>query len=528
MEALVQVRDAATSVWRRRWWALGAAVLAGAAGTAAVMKMPARYEASARVYVDTQSILKPLMSGLAVQPNVDQQLAMMSRTLLSRPNVERVVRMADLDLGTPSQQARESLVDSLMRQIRFSGAGGGSNVYTITYASDRPEAARKVVQSLLSIFVESNLGDKRRDSEQARRFIDEQIAAYEQRLIESENALKDFKIRNMNVMPSLAQDFVARSTEIQQRLTQARMDLREAENGRDSLRQQIQGETPTFALPVERMEATAAAVATAPSELDVRIETLRKSLDGMRSRFTDEHPDVVGTRRILGQLEQQRDAERRAERARMQAAAAQATPAQRMSSNPVFQQLKIALAEAEATVASLRARVGGLESQLAQVRATAQVVPKVEAEFTQLTRDYEINKRNYEQLVTRRESAKLSGDMETSASIAQFRVVDPPQVGSQPVSPNRPVLLAAVLLVSLAVGIAIAFVRDRMAGAFYDAAALRAATGVPMLGTVSLVLDSAARARVRWGHAAFSGSALLYLGSFLALVAWHLLAGRLR
>ena len=133
MDALLPIKLALSGIWRQRWWALLVAALVGAAGTAFVMRMPASYESSARVYVDTQSILQPLLSGLAIQPNVEQQVAMMSRTLLSRPNVERVVRMADLDLaaGTPAQ--REQMLDKLAQAIRIQAAGGAAaKLYTIS------------------------------------------------------------------------------------------------------------------------------------------------------------------------------------------------------------------------------------------------------------------------------------------------------------------------------------------------------------------------------------------------------------
>jgi hypothetical protein len=83
--------------------ACGALPLAGGRGglggghrrVVVVFKIPDQYEATARIYVDTQSILKPLMAGLTVQPNVEQQVSMLSRTLISRPNLEKLVRMAD-------------------------------------------------------------------------------------------------------------------------------------------------------------------------------------------------------------------------------------------------------------------------------------------------------------------------------------------------------------------------------------------------------------------------------------------------
>src|SRR5687767_15963011 len=97
--------------------------------------MPDRYEAHARVFVDTQSMLRPLLSGLAVQPNMDQVVSMMSRTLISHVNVEKVVQMAGMDSGRQTQDQREQLIVRLTRELTIRSAGR-ENLYTITY-SDR-------------------------------------------------------------------------------------------------------------------------------------------------------------------------------------------------------------------------------------------------------------------------------------------------------------------------------------------------------------------------------------------------------
>jgi polysaccharide chain length determinant protein (PEP-CTERM system associated) len=173
-------------MWLYRWWGLAAAWIVGPIAAAAVYLQPDRYEASARVYVDTQSILKPLMSGLAVQPNVDQQINILSRTLISRPNVEKLIRMADLDLAAKTKEEREALIVTVTKALQIREAGR-DNIYTLAYTDTDAQRAKRVVQSMVSIFVESGLGDKRKDSDTARRFIEEQIKAYEQRLVDAEN-----------------------------------------------------------------------------------------------------------------------------------------------------------------------------------------------------------------------------------------------------------------------------------------------------------------------------------------------------
>src|SRR6188474_2443436 len=119
-------------MWQRRWVGLTAAWIVGIASVVYILRLPDVYEASARIYVDTQSVLKPLMQGLAVQPNVDQQVMILSRTLISRPNVEKLVRMADLDLAVKSKSQQDAMIDTLMKSLKIESVGR-DNLYTLSY-----------------------------------------------------------------------------------------------------------------------------------------------------------------------------------------------------------------------------------------------------------------------------------------------------------------------------------------------------------------------------------------------------------
>src|SRR5574337_959846 len=304
--------------------------------------IPDRYESSARIYVDTQSMLKPLMSGLAIQPNIDQQVAMLSRTLISRPTVERLIQMADLDITVKTKEQREALIARLTSKLTIQSAGR-DNLYTLGYQDESPERAKRVVQSLMSIFVESGLGDKRKDTDAARRFIEEQIKNYEVKLEESENRLKEFKLKNMELMGN-AGGYLGQIAAVSEQIKQARLDLSEANNSRDALKRQLLGEESTGASPVNT------AIVAVP-ELDARIDALKKDLDGLLRRYTEAHPDVVGVRRVIDQLEEQKAKEIEERRKSGVSDISQG------GVNPMFQQMRMTLAEAEANVASMQARV---------------------------------------------------------------------------------------------------------------------------------------------------------------------------
>ena len=176
------------AAWRYRWYAAVFAWVVAVGGWIFVAQMPNRYEASARVYVDTQSVLRPLLAGLAVQPNVNQVVTMMSRTLISRPNLDKVIRMADMDIKLKTPDDRERMITHLTRELSIKSAGS-ENLYAITYSDNNPQEAKRVVQSLLTLFVEGNLGNKRKDSDSAQRFINEQLKTYNEKLLAAEDAI---------------------------------------------------------------------------------------------------------------------------------------------------------------------------------------------------------------------------------------------------------------------------------------------------------------------------------------------------
>lgn len=501
-EILKQISSILRGMWKYRHLGVAVSWLVALGGAVFVLSMQDRYEATARVHVDTQSILRPLMAGLAVQPNIDQQVALLSQTLISRPTVEKLIRMADLDLGTKTQAEKDALISQVTKDIAIRTAGR-DNLYTLSYRDTRPERAQRVVQSLLTIFVESSLGASKSDSESARRFIDEQIKAYEAKLAEAEGRLKDFKLRNIDLQNQGGVDMAGRIADISGSLNQARLDLREAESAREAARRQIE--------LAQSGKTGSGEIAIATPDLDARIDALKRNLDALLQRYTEQHPDVINTKRLISDLEEQRTREV-AERRR---AAASGAPAGAAETSPVILEMKRTLSAAEVQVASLRARVGEYEARMSRAREQLKVAPQIEAEFAQLNRDYEVNKNNYQQLVSRRESATLSGELENAPNFADFRVIDPPRAGTTPVAPNRVLLLPVALLAALGAGLGVTFLLSQVRPVFFEAAALRSVTELPLLGVVSLVKNDALIHKERRSLKRFVGAVSALVALFL-------------
>lgn len=496
-EVLTQLLTYIKGIWKYRWYSVVVVWVVAIAGWFIVYKLPDNYQSSARIYVDTQSVLKPLLAGMALPPNVEQQVTIMSRTLISRPNVERIIRMVDLDIKAKTSRDKEALITELMGDIKF-GSTAQDNLFTISYVNKDPVIAKGIVQSLLTIFVEGSL-DKKQDASTALRFIDEQIKAYEAKLVTAETALKDFKQKHMGVMHG--GDYVSQMGAAADSLNQAKLELSEAQQSRDALKNQI-GDAP------EADSESAAVVASSP-EIDPRIQSLNTDLDNLRLKYTDQHPDIIAMKRLIKQLQ-----DRKKEEAKL------VKPSTDRGKNysPMLQQLNVALAEAEARVASMKARVAEYTARYNQMKSMSNAVPEVEAELSQLNRDYQLNMSNYQKLLESRESARMSGDVSATTELMTFRIIDPPTLPQTPSGPNRARLFSLALLVALVSGVGVAFVMSQINPTFHSSFNLRQITERPILGTVSMIWTDGEIVKRKGRLLAFFFSLLILLAIYAGLM----------
>jgi polysaccharide chain length determinant protein (PEP-CTERM system associated) len=493
-ELAYQFASRLRAAWRHRWFALAAAWIIAICGWALVHRMPDRYEATVRVWVDTQSVLKPLLAGVTVQPNVQQLLAMLSRTLMSRPNLEKVIRMAGMESGIKTPEGKELLVARLTKEVSVLSAGG-DNLFTIAYTDRDPQTAELVVRSLLTIFVEGSRSDQRRDSETAQRFIDEEIKTYKEKLDAAENAMIEFKRRQV-LAAGARGDQTTQLVSVQAALDDAKIELKIAEAEWETIKRRSadQAEIPDL-LREQRADGRV------PSEIDTRVKALEQKLDALRFNYTDQHPDVVALMRTIAQLEEQKKTE-----ASQRKPSASAAPAP----EPLRQPLTATLTAAEANLAAAKFRVAEYTKRLDELKAAAAAAPEADAEYAHLSRDYEMAKSTYASMLSRRETARISDKME-SASVTNFRVVDPPQVSSRPKSPDRPRLNLLVLVVALAGGAALAYLLSQLTPTISDERRLREVSGAQVLATVlKNWTDAEKRQRIR--------SQIAFLMSFVGLL----------
>ncbi len=500
-----QLLGYARSVWRRRWLVLIVAWLVAMVSWVWIYSLENRYKAQARVYVDTQSMLKPLLGGLAIQPNTGQQVAMMTRTIVSRPNLEKLARMTDLDLRAKTPQQQESLYNGLATKIEL--GGGGDNLYSISFVDSNPELAKRVVQALLTIFTESSLGGTRQDLTKSQKFIDDQLQHYEEKLLEKEKELEEFKRRNIGNMPGTAGGFYGQYNQISEALEQARQELAEATNRKRQLELQLADQEETL--------VAVSPVTPTTTALDARITALQSQIDNLRLKYTDLHPEIMRTKKLISRLlEQKKQEEDLTSKQSKETVKAQ---------NPIYQQLTIAIAEAGANVAMLKSRVDQLNRKKSDLYRTVDMVPRIEGEYTQLMRDYGVYQKNFAALLDRRETAALTSEVETKTDTVDFRVIDPPRVDGKPVWPNRPFLVTLAPFGGVAIGVVLAFLLGQLRPTVVSRRQLTELTELPLLGAISMIQTDEMRLRARrFNYVYFAATGALFV-VYLGQIVYYLL-----
>lgn len=469
-ETIAQLSSYLLGIWRLRWLALGVASTLAIAGWIFVAQIPESYVATARIYVDTNSVLRPLMRGLTVTPNINERISMMSRTLLSRPNLERLARMTDLDLQVTNEAQKDGLIKRLESSISLSGTRDNTSLYSISVTDRDRETARRIAQALITVFIETSMSDKQDNSSGAQIFLKRQLAESEKRLIEAENRLAAFKQNNIEALPGELGDYYGRLQRAKGDLEKAQLQLRELENRQSELQRQLDGEDPVF--------IAAGSSASSPSYLDTRIQALQTQLDSLRTRYTNKHPEIRHLRALIDELEERKQADYAASRNNPDMFGG-------LASSPVYQGMRAMLAETQAQAAEVRVRVDEYQARVQNLRASVRHIPEVEAQLIQLTRDYEVVSQQHQQMLERREAARLSGDMEKNSSDVSFRVIDPPFVPLKPSEPNKPLLNSAALLLASGGGGALALLFALLNPIITDPRMLTHTTGLPLLGTVT-------------------------------------------
>ena len=385
-------------IWRRKWMAVAICWAVCVVGWLAVFFVPNTYESMARVYVDVDSMLTPLLRGLAVEANPLQQLDFMQRTLLSRPNLEQVIHLADLDSQAKTPEAKDGLLTALAQEVHISLQG--SNLFSIAYDDTDAVESKNVVKAVLTVFSESSAGNSRTDMDNARRFLDEQITNYEKQLRAAEERRAEFKETYGDILPQ-SQANESRFQQAIDEVGKLKLQLQDAQARRDAIAKDAASVPATLSLDQAAQVVIHNGSSESPKQLELD-ETKRK-LSDLQSRYTDDFPNVVATKRDITNLEASIKAD---------GSGTGGSDDSRKSTvpNPLYQEVKMRLVDAESTVASAQRQLDFSESEQKRLQEAVKAAPGIQLQAQNLDRDYNVP----EEELRRAGSAPRSGQSRTS------------------------------------------------------------------------------------------------------------------
>jgi polysaccharide chain length determinant protein (PEP-CTERM system associated) len=484
------------AVWNRRFLALGVAWGVCMLGWLGVAMVPNSYESRTRIFVQLDDALS---RQLDFDPGEQKrEIEGIRQTLTSAVNLEKVVRSTRLgeDITTPRQMEKtvldlaeeieiKSEQDNLFEIVATSGNGSLSD-------AENAKLAQDIAQKMIDIFREENLAGNRGEMSETMEFLNQQLAQREKELEAAEQKRLAFEAKHPEMIQGGAAN-LQRLEAARNNLRSVEADLAAAQSAMSAIEGQISG-TPKTLPGLAGGTGAQAALAGAQTQLSA-----------MQARgLTDNHPDVIALKNQIAQMKPAAEAER---------TSGGGTP------NPAYSSLVAMRADRQASVVSLESRRSALQADIAGLTANQISNPEVAAEAQRINRDYDVLRQQYDKLLQDREVLRLRGEVKTEREAVRFEVVDPPTTPQEPAAPNRPLLLAAVLVIGLGAGVGVAFAASQLRSTFATTGKLERVTGLPVLGAVSQTLTESARAlRKKHLRYFFAGSGALVV-LFVVLVA---------
>jgi len=486
-----ELRIAIHSVWNRRWLALAVAWGVCIIGWLVVAMIPNKYESKAQIQVQTQSMLS---SQVGIDPQAQRKsIQQLQQTLTSSTNLEKVVRGTDLGSTIASDGELAGKIEGLRANIEVKAEQ--DDFFAITAKQPSPKLARDIVQKLIDVAEEDNIAGDRKETGQTLRFLDAQIEARQKALQESEAKRVAYETQNLGLLPgvgSVSQRMEASRAE----LSQIESQLIQARSSLAALNGQLAGTPSTLNSP------SMGGGGGAPSALG----QAQGELASMRARgFTDSHPDVIAMKNQVAAL-------------RASGGNGSSGGGGYKTPNPAYSSLQSMRTERDASATALQARKSAIQADMAQLAAKQTAEPGVAAEYQRINRDYEVQKAQYDKLVGDRDNVSLRGQVETQTDAVQFKVVKTPSLSNVPAAPNRPLLLAAVLIAGLGAGVGAAFALGHLQTSYPTAAKLERASGLPVIGSISQMLTGAERIARRQKMKLFYGATGGLVGVFALLL----------
>jgi len=484
----------------------GIALLALALG----IVLPKKYTSSTTILVEEGNIIAPLMEGRAVPTGVANRAGIAKEVAFSRKVMNEILKTGGWMASHPSPVQQEKLIEEITRRTRITTPR--ENLIQIDYTDSDAKRAFDVTRRLADLVISESLANKSEESRQAYEFIDSQVSQYHNKLTEAEANLEHYRSVNPDARPGIDTDVNSRIGELRRQVETSRMDLLDLRSQEQALRSQLSG------------EAEVTQVQTRAGSIRARLGELTSERERLLLSFTEQHPDVIRVQHQMADLQQELQQEESRKEQRMTSTPGALNGDSQF--NPLYGELRSKLAEASRKSSATQARVSTAEGLLGQELARSSRIAASESTLAELTRDYEVNRDLYQDLLKRRENARVSMNLDAERRGLSFRVQEPAAMPLRPSGLRLMHVASAGLVAAMLLPLGFLFGLVKLDPRARSSWQIERDAGLPVLGSVPVYRTAKVRA-----HAARRSAlcALLFLavpvayGLVLALKLVHAL-----
>src|SRR5712691_7641780 len=397
-----------TELFHSRRMVVGIFVIVNAVTLTAGLLWPKGYTASTSILVDERTIIQPLMAGAAVATDALDRSKNAREVIFGRKIMDLVLEYGGWLKTQPSVEEREFIIEEIKKRTVISTVG--KNILRIEYRDVDPERAFRVTGKFAELFMQESIAAKAAESGAAFAFIEKQTQEYQDKLTRTEEELKEWRSSTLDVRAGEG-EVTTRLNDLYKRIDNTMQELREAEIKGASLERQVSGEA----------ESTAAI--SREGQYRARIADLQSKLDTLRLSYRDTHPDIVQVKQQIQDLTDGINAQRL--RREQTKGTGRPEPEEAVVNNPIYQQLRREQSQTQGTIEALQARITELQRQLQNEVSRGKRMHSGDARLAELTRDYQINRDIYQDLLRRRENARVSMNMDSDHQGLTFKIQEP-------------------------------------------------------------------------------------------------------
>ena len=426
---------------------------------------PKVYVSSAIIEVDDQNILTPLLEGSAIATAITDYARNAEQLMSSKLAMTKIMEVLKEKTHTLTDRQKENLWEDIKDMSNVDNIGG--NLLKISYRSKDPEKAQLLASNLVDIFISESIEEKRRESEGAYQFIADQAGTYHKKLLDSENALKEFRSNNLGADPASSAVVNDRILELQRSIEQSNLAMNEAKIRMENIDAQLSG------------EAEVSAHLTREGQIQERISVLQTNLDTLRMTYLDNYPDIIIIKDQINSLKTTMENVKNEE-------SLEFSQTQSGALNPLFQELRAKRSQFRTELAALKTRINETHQLLEEEKSRARQINNAVAVHAQLTRDYVGNKTLYEKLLKQRESARVSMNIDIANQGMTLKVKEPAVVPLRPIGMQFIHFAVIGVIAALGAPFGLAFLLGAVSNTYKNVSALREIKGLPVIGQISV------------------------------------------